>query len=121
MALDLPPGAPLVDVTCALGGQMDLSIDDTLVVVSAVGLHAYSGGLSYHQIRVLARQHNRKARVAPVAASVAFAESILVSTGETESTRDLLGLVGLGLATFGIGVLWRLLRPRAGLRAGSTG
>lgn len=113
VAIDLPHGAPLVEMTCALGRALDLSISQTVVVVSSVGLHAYSGGLSYHQIRVLARRHNAELRRAPVRESASFALAILSETEDSERIRDRLGAVGLVLLVAGALSLAWLLRRRS--------
>jgi len=110
VAIDLPRGAPLVEVTCALGRELDLSIDQTLIVVTSVGLHAYSGGLSYHQIRTLARRYNPQARTQPLAASTMFAASVLRATLESEQTRDQLGISGVLLFSAGLAMLLVLRR-----------
>lgn len=122
VALDLPRGAPLVEVTCAIGKRMRLSVRETLVVVSPVGLHAYSGSLTYRELRVLARRHNPDARRHPARASAALARDILALVRRRRHERARLGWISaISFALAAAALAWLLRRSQATSRDASAG
>ncbi|MBH24634.1 MAG: hypothetical protein CMH57_09325 [Myxococcales bacterium] len=117
LALDLPPNAPLVEVTCAIGRRMRLNVHETLIVISSFGMHAYSGSLTYHELRLLARRHNARVALTPLTASARYAADILEHIERQRRARHLLGLLSLVSFLLAAAVLAALLRAPSAARS----
>jgi len=112
VAVNLPPHAPLVEVTCALGRRLMLAKDDILVVVSRYGLHAYAPTLGYGQLRALARRHNPDIDHTPMRAAVAFSREVESAAQAKRAERNTLGALGLACLTLATVALLVLLKRR---------
>ncbi|MEL6177450.1 MAG: hypothetical protein AAFS10_00785 [Myxococcota bacterium] len=110
LALDLPTNAPLVEVTCAIGRRLRLDVDETLIVITSFGMHAYSGSLTYHQLRLLARRHNTHLGRTPLSASARYATDILHHIEHQRGALNRLALLSLVSFLLGAILLMLLLR-----------
>jgi len=105
VAIDLPQNAPLVEMTCAIGRGLELNVNDTLIVLTTFGMHAWSGALTYRQLRETARSHQNLIKKMPLTAVTFYADTIMEKMENQGKKRHFLltlsvisfiaGLIGL--------------------------